>query len=169
MSHVEGIPYSNPTTSLQAAESQQGRHSRDEVRIIHALLDYPGGATCDALERHLHMAHQTCSARLRGLVKKGLVRSARYPDGSPKYERTVRGRRAIVWEASPMSGETLVVPIPEGWRALGFGEQRQDQDKYFLEAIRGWRWCEVSIGRLQGYPGAQEVCIRRTTSTEDSP
>lgn len=98
------IPYSNPSTSRSAAESHADRAPTDEQIIYAAIQRYP--RTCDALERDLGATHQTCSARIRGLVKRGLVHPSPLPDGSVKMERTRSGRLAIVW--APVNPDTPV-------------------------------------------------------------
>lgn len=90
------LPYSNHTTSREAAESQAPHAPTDESRILNVLR--VSTSTCDALERCLGLSHQTCSARIRGLVKKGKIRPSCHSDGTHRYHPTASGRRAIVWE-----------------------------------------------------------------------
>jgi hypothetical protein len=60
-------PYSNPTTSLAAAESLEPVLSFLENKVlafINARGDY--GATCFEVEAGLALPHQTASARING-------------------------------------------------------------------------------------------------------
>jgi predicted transcriptional regulator len=80
-------PYSNETTSREAAESIEPDVGRLE-RMVFGKLP----ATSDQIEQLLNLSHQTVSARLRGLVLKGLVEAS---DGRAK---TRSGRNAIIWQ-----------------------------------------------------------------------
>ena len=51
----------------------------------------PAGLTCDDLEAHLAMRHQTCSPRVNELVAQGRLLD------SGQRRRTRTGRTAVVW------------------------------------------------------------------------
>ena len=77
-------------TSHQAYVSVQPHISRMEASILTNIREC-GPATCDELEQVLHLSHQCCSARIRGLVLKNLLVS----DGTAK---TRSGRKALIWK-----------------------------------------------------------------------
>ena len=85
-------PYSNPTTSLAAAESLEPVLSFLEKKVlafINARGDY--GATCFEVEAGLALPHQTASARINGLQRKFLVQALVTTRTAPS------GRQAQVW------------------------------------------------------------------------
>ena len=90
-----GVPYvKGSDTSKEAAESM----SPHVGRIANLVLGYIvrqgiRGATCDEIEVELNLIHQTASARVNELAKRGMIvdRGYRRPTRS--------GRRATVWEA----------------------------------------------------------------------
>lgn len=49
-------------------------------------------STCDAVEVALEMRHQTAAARIRDLVKAGILRD------SGRTAPTRSGRKAVIWE-----------------------------------------------------------------------
>ena len=59
--------------------------------MVYRSIAEQGGATCDEVESDIGMIHQSASARIRGLVKMGLLRE------SGSRRKTRRGRLAIVW------------------------------------------------------------------------
>lgn len=97
------VPDGPTSTSRQAASTT--RAGTDEARVLRALHE-GGPATDDALEIRLDMRHQTCSARRRGLVRKGLVRDT----GERCATRT--GRKAAVWELTE-AGRHVVAALNE--------------------------------------------------------
>ena len=74
----DGLPPHNDTDTsiaaaisvLEDAETMQGR----VYRRIRQTGEY--GATCDELEIRLNMRHTTCSARIRELVLKGIIKDS---------------------------------------------------------------------------------------------
>ena len=90
--YPDGLPghVKDSDTSTQAAVEIQ-----DDVKTLREkVLRYiarRNGATCDEVEWNCRMRHQTASARIRELVKLGLIRDS----GS---RRNTRSRRpAVVW------------------------------------------------------------------------
>jgi hypothetical protein len=86
------IPFSNDTTSREAAESIEPEVNRLEQEVLSAIK-FCNGLACHEVEQMTGMAHTTASARIRGLVLKGLV----YDSGQKKL--TPSKRNAIVWRA----------------------------------------------------------------------
>lgn len=70
-----GVPHvAGSDTSIAAAKSmepQVGKMQAEILRLLHTHSDR--GLTCDAIERITSWAHQSASARIRELVKAGLV------------------------------------------------------------------------------------------------
>lgn len=95
------IPTGRADTSLGAAafQAKSGKATSDRGRILHALAR--SASTTDSLEARLSMSHQTCSARVHGLNKDGLIAD------STRRQRTRAGRQAIVWEVTPKGREAL--------------------------------------------------------------
>lgn len=78
MSHdYDTAPYvRDSATSKEAARRINPRIPGDNERILVALKERPD--TCDGLEERLGLKHQTCSARITGLVrKKRIVKTVR--------------------------------------------------------------------------------------------
>ena len=80
-------------TSLQAHKSQKDKAPSDCATILTWIRKYRTGTTCDKLEQVLNMSHQTTSARINDLVRKGRIRD------SGRREKTRTGRLAICWKA----------------------------------------------------------------------
>lgn len=80
-------------TSLQAHRSQKDKAPTDCMVVYNRLRKYPRGATCDRLEQVLGMSHQTTSARLNDLARRGKILD------SGRREKTRTGRPAICWKA----------------------------------------------------------------------
>lgn len=94
---IETAPFSNRTTSWEAAQSvlepPERISAKAEKAVLRAILQAPDGLTCDEIEEKLNMSHQTVSARVRGLVRKG-----GFIVDSGKVRKTRSGRNAIVWK-----------------------------------------------------------------------
>ena len=60
-------------TSWQARQSMEPHLERLERDVVDALRLYASGLTCDELERVLNLSHQTCSARVNTLWRKGIL------------------------------------------------------------------------------------------------
>ena len=60
-----------------------------------AIVQRPG--TCEEVEQRLGLPHQSVSARIRDLSKRGEIRK------SGNYRDTKSGRRAIIWEAGAIA------------------------------------------------------------------
>ncbi len=81
------------STSVEAAESMREAAPllRERVRKWIASRG-EHGATCDEVERHMALRHQTASARVNELMREGRIYEAgRRPTSS--------GRQATVWRA----------------------------------------------------------------------
>lgn len=97
----EFAPWSNPTTSKAAAEAIAPDLGELEAVVLRAIrhgnpcnLSRSApmlGMTCEEAESYTGLSHQCASARIRGLVLKGLIRD------SGETRRTRSGRSAIVW------------------------------------------------------------------------
>ena len=86
-----GAPHNGVDTSIAAARSILPRLGTDEARVL-ACIRVNSGNTCDEVEKILGLRHQTASARINGLVAKGLlVRTSR-------KRKTRSGREAAVYE-----------------------------------------------------------------------
>lgn len=88
------VPHNGVETSREAAEAMTPARVGKLERAVYGQLASraPGGMTCDELEELLELTHQTCSARVRGLAKRGLI------SDSGARRPTRYGRRAIVWQ-----------------------------------------------------------------------
>ena len=96
-------PYSNPSTSRAAALSIEPVMTELESRVNNAILSAQGtGMTCEEVEAHTGLPHQTASARINGLRAKGLIVD------SGRTRRNTSGRQAIVWV-----GKVVQVVNPE--------------------------------------------------------
>lgn len=68
-------PYARGSaTSQEAAESIKPCLAHLEQVVLNAVKASRDGLTCDAAEVVTGLAHQTCSARFRGLEQRGLLR-----------------------------------------------------------------------------------------------
>jgi predicted HTH transcriptional regulator len=85
---LDWVPYVRGSdTSRDAAESMRP-HVRSIADDVLAFIR-EGSATCDEVEEHLALRHQTASARVRDLVKDGKIRDsgARRPTRSGRMAR----------------------------------------------------------------------------------
>lgn len=98
---VETAPFSNCTTSWEAAQSilepPERIRAKAKKAVLKAILQAPNGMTCDEIEVALNMSHQTVSARVRDLVKDRFLIM-----DSGKVRKTRSGRNAIVWMEFPL-------------------------------------------------------------------
>ena len=78
-------------TQDEAWESIQEDIPRLERRVLSTIAKVQDGMTCDEVEVITTMTHQTTSATINSLGKKGLLKD------SGKRRPTRRGRAAIVW------------------------------------------------------------------------
>ena len=76
-------------TSLQALESIK-EHTPTLLQVIWVEIR-DNTATCEEIETRLNIKHQTASARINDLIKKGLVHDSSF------RRKTKSGRNAIVW------------------------------------------------------------------------
>lgn len=87
-------PYSNDSTSLEAAERITVHLDRLEVKVYDYLRRQGSvGATDQEIEKALGIGGNTVRPRRRALFMKGLVVE------SGKFRVTSSGRRAIVWQS----------------------------------------------------------------------
>ena len=83
-------------TSRAAAKSVEPTVNKIRALVLDCIrLNWTmhGGATCEEVELATGLSHQTCSARIRELVLKGLVRDS----GERRMNKS--GRTATVWRA----------------------------------------------------------------------
>lgn len=80
-------------TSHAAAKSIVASADTLRARVLFAISKLHG-ATCDEVEEATGMRHQTCSARVRELFLKGMIRD------SEARRKTRSGRTAVVWLAN---------------------------------------------------------------------
>ena len=81
-------------TSGEAAESMEASVPRLEGMVLRYIKDQGSrGATCDEAEQGLNLSHQCCSARINGLMKKGIIKAT-------TKRKTRSGRNAYVWIVS---------------------------------------------------------------------
>lgn len=80
----------SPETSQQAADSISDQASR-LAKIALAYISHNGGLTCAEVEAQTGMSHQTASARIWELQRKGKIKD------SGQRRKTPSGRNAIVW------------------------------------------------------------------------
>jgi hypothetical protein len=83
-------PYSNDSTSKEAAASIEPHLDRLEAVVVGAI-DLYGPLACFEVEEKTGLEHTTASARIRTLVKKNRLRDTGHK------RKTPRGRNAIVW------------------------------------------------------------------------
>lgn len=76
-------------TSIDAYHSVD--HKTIRQLLLSILNDRPCGLTCDQLETITRRSHQTVSASLHAIRKKGLI------EDSGERRPTRSGRQAIVW------------------------------------------------------------------------
>jgi len=88
---VTTAPHNGVSTSVKAAKSIQPKLQYLEMLVM-IYFHTVEGATCDECEVKLNLPHQTVSARINGLVKKGML----FDSGKKRLTRN--GRKAIVWE-----------------------------------------------------------------------
>lgn len=86
-------PYSNPTTSREAAQSIEPQLGNLEELVLEAIRVSRDGLTCDEVEEFTKLSHQCASARVNGLMKRGVIVD------SGRKRKTRSGRNAIIWEA----------------------------------------------------------------------
>jgi predicted ArsR family transcriptional regulator len=97
-------------TSREAHESIKDQVPTIQERILSAIKS-SGGKACFEIEAELELTHQTASAAMSGMNKKGSIVD------SGKRRKTASGRNAIVWQ----------VPTPpqeKGGQGLLFGSSR---------------------------------------------
>ena len=86
------VPYVKGSDTSRAAAESMVPHVSDLEEGILLFLQKRGGATCDELEHVTGLAHQTASARLKGLADKGLIRDS----GARRKTRSGRAARVYV-------------------------------------------------------------------------
>lgn len=89
------VPFSEPETSAQAAHEMRPHIARLEAVVLQCIKDAGEAGACDhEIESATGLAHQTASARRRGLVLRGLV------EDSGMRRVTPSGRAAKAWRAT---------------------------------------------------------------------
>lgn len=94
---ADTAPYQPGSETSQAAARRQtpAKLKGDAARILKLIADNVArggsGATCDECEVALRLAHQTASARIKGLRDASLLRNS----GNRRPTRT--GSQAVVW------------------------------------------------------------------------
>jgi predicted ArsR family transcriptional regulator len=89
---LDWVPYVRGSdTSRDAAESMRPHVSGLEADVL-SCVKFFGDATCDELEERMGLAHQTASARLKGLADKGLIKDS----GARRPTRSGRAARVYV-------------------------------------------------------------------------
>lgn len=83
-------PHNEQDTSKEAAGAIR-KHVTAIATNVLSLFSLHGGMTCDEVEIHSGLSHQTASARIRELVL------AHYLEDSTLRRRVRSGRNAIVW------------------------------------------------------------------------
>ncbi len=87
------VPYVRGSdTSRAAADSMVPHVSAIERCVLNFVSAYHEGATCDEIEFAMGLAHQTASARLKGLSDKGLIKDS----GARRKTRSGRAARVYV-------------------------------------------------------------------------
>ena len=84
-------PFSNLTTSREAAQSIEPQLGNLEELVLEAIRASRDGLTCDEVEEFTKLSHQCASARVNGLMKRGVIVD------SGRKRKTRSGRNAIVW------------------------------------------------------------------------
>jgi response regulator of citrate/malate metabolism len=69
------------------AAGKETNRARDGRRILNELEGFPEGLTCDELEQHLGMSHQTCSARCAELKKNAFIQLKWFPGTNGRAEK----------------------------------------------------------------------------------
>lgn len=87
-------PYSNLTTSKEAAESIVDSYPKTQSRVLRTISNHPVGRTCDEVEELTGLSHQSVSSAIRSLTKAGVLFDSRHR----KPTRT--GRNAIIWKVT---------------------------------------------------------------------
>lgn len=96
----DDIPYSNPTTSLQAAEQMTEAAPNMRAQALTLIQQCsPGGITDERLEDETGMKHQTLSARRNELMHVGLIVD------SGQREENRSGSDAILWVTTSLVTE----------------------------------------------------------------
>lgn len=91
---LAGAPFSNPTTSKEAARSMDDQLPRLERVVLLAIRSRgKNGLTCDEAEQYTELPHTTCSARINALAKP----ERRLIVKSGEKRKTRSGRRADVY------------------------------------------------------------------------
>lgn len=92
------LPYSNLSTSRAAAASVADTVADKESAVLMAITAAgTRGMTCDEIEELTGFTHQTASARVNGLARKGKIA----PSGNTRPTRSHRS--AIVWVVMALS------------------------------------------------------------------
>lgn len=77
-------------TSVAAARSMDAHLTHLQGKVLHAIAHAPCGMTCDEVELYTDLSHQTASARVNELARRGQIQAA-------GTRPTRSGRKATVW------------------------------------------------------------------------
>jgi hypothetical protein len=103
-------PHNGTETSREAAESLSGVTLAKLEQKVYGIIKLAGarGMTCDEIEDVSRLTHQTCSARVNGLMQKGAIEELLLlvPEKGSDYlvavtRKTRSGRAAQVWIVVP--------------------------------------------------------------------
>jgi hypothetical protein len=86
------VPYVKGSDTSRAAADSMKPHVSFIERDVLDYVTIMEGATCDEIENGLELAHQTASARIKGLADKGLIRDS----GARRKTRSGRAARVYV-------------------------------------------------------------------------
>lgn len=85
-------PYSNLTTSKEAAESVRAIYPMTQQKVLTLIQEAP--RSCDEIEQLTGLSHQSASSAIRKLTKAGVLIDSR------KTSITRSGRKAIQWKVA---------------------------------------------------------------------
>lgn len=90
---VDRAPFARGSATSEAAARSMDAQLNELQNLVLNLVRAAGGAgvTCDEVEARLNLRHQTASARINELVRKGKIVDA------GKRRKTRSGRAATVW------------------------------------------------------------------------
>jgi len=100
--HERRAPYVRGSDTSEAAALEI---AHDLPRLEQVVMSYSGGLTADEVEVRTSLPHQTVSARIRGLVLRGLL------EDSGERCLTRSGRKAAVWVQREPESEPVPPPV----------------------------------------------------------
>lgn len=91
------VAHNSPTSAEAAASLSSCVVAAQEGQVLDAIAGSDQGMTSDAIEARLGLRHQSASARIWGLRKKGLIHD------SGRVAPTRSGRSAVLWVRTTQS------------------------------------------------------------------